>query len=430
MSDDYAAAREAALAKLGEGEAEAAFHEFRWAIWYRRDERVPPERLSDALGVLARIVVAMGHRDLADLCARVSADVQDPDALYELGYQLLEVGLAGVAATVLRQCLDVVPGSEQVLSELVASLERLLLYDDARALLAAHPRLVEESFLIRYLYAYDAAMSGELATTRELAPGLQPTDDTQRFMAARIDQILDRAARLDGVSTLDRHDLRGWHYVLTGGVVLHRSTHGFDDAMRGRYAWLQDSAALIRLGLERLRGALAAWEVAPPCVYAPPGRDHEIVAAAASRLLDVPVAPWPAVGVPAPGLVVAYDLAQVAWKDLERLVERRAGQLVFAHASQWTEDGAVAPDLTTLLHQSVVPPWGARLTVSGRADPDPRDVEVIAAELVAAAPLDGDELAHDDPAGLDALVRAAGAPPVGRRERLWAGSPVPSNRFF
>ena len=98
------------------------------------------------------------------------------------------------------------------------------------------------------------------------------------------------------------------------------------------------------------------------------------------------------------------------------------------------EDGAIAPDVTTLLHQSVVPPWGAQLVVGPdgeprRAEADPRPVEAIAADVIAAAPLAGDDLAADDLAGLAALVAAAGAPDVGRRERLWGGSPVPSNRF-
>lgn len=435
---DYAARRDAALGRLADGDADGAFHEFRWSLWYRSGEHIEPERLAEALGVLARIVVAMGHRELAELCARVSTDVQDPDALYELGYQLIEIGLPAIAVTVLRRCLDVVPGSEQVITELVAALERMLLYPDARVILAAHPRLVEDSFLCRYLYAYDSAMSGDLTTTRALAPGLTPTDDTQRFMAARITQILERAERAALVTSLDDRDLRGWHYVLTGGLLLHRSAHGFDDAMRGRYAWLQDNHAQVRTGLDRLRVTLARWEVTPLCVYAPPGRDHEIVAEAAARMLGVERVPWPAVGIPAPGLVVAYDLAQVPWRDLERLVERRAGQVLFAHASLWTEDGPVAPDVTTLLYQSLVPPWGARLMVDGApgagparpAPPDDRPVEAIADEVLAASGLGGDDLAHDDLVGLDALITAAGPPGPGRRERLWAGSPVSSNRFL
>jgi hypothetical protein len=310
---------------------------------------------------------------------------------------------------VLARALALAPGSEPIVTELVAALERALLYREARDVLAAHPALVASSFLCRYLYAYDSAMSGDLATTRALAPGLVPADETQTFMAARIAQLLARADRIAAVAPLDDRDLRGWHYVITGGVLLHRSPYGFDEPMRGRFAWLQDSADRIRTGIDRLCAALAAWGVTPPCVYAPPGHEHDIVAEVVSARLEVPRAPWPAVGVPAPGLVVAYDLDRVEWKDLERLVERRPGQFLFAHAASWTEDGPVAPDVVTLLHQHLVAPT------------------LTAAEVSGAPPIVADDT--DDLAGLDALVAAAGVPPPARRERLWAGSPVPSNRF-
>jgi hypothetical protein len=107
--------------------------------------------------------------------------------------------------------------------------------------------------------------------------------------------------------------------------------------------------------------------------------------------------------------VVAYDLDRVEWKDLERLVERRPDQILYAHAASWTEDGPVAPDLVTLLHQHLVAP------------------PLTAEEISAAPPIVADHT--DDLAGLDALVAAVGAPAPARRERLWAGSPVLSNRF-
>jgi hypothetical protein len=416
---EYDLRRAEALHRLAEGDPERAFDHFRWALWYRPGEPVEPARLSDALGVLARIVVAMGHRELAEACARASAG-GGADALYEVGYELIETGLPAIAATVLVRCLELAPGTEAVVTELVAALERLLLYGEAKRLLAAHPALIESSFLCRYLYAYDAAMSGELALTRELAPGLQPADETQAFMAARITALLARADRMRGVTSLDDRDLRGWHHVVTGGVLLHRSAHGFDAGMNGRFAWLQDSASRLRTGVDRLAAVLAAWGETPPCVYAPPGRDHEVLGEVVAALLGVPRVPWPVVGVPAPGLVVAYDLAQVERRELERLVERRPGQIFYAHAAGWTEDGPVAPDILMLLHQSLVAPW---------PDDDGRAVEILAAEVLTAAPLEPDEIAHDDLAGLDTLVATAGAPVPARRERLWAGSPVPSNRF-
>ena len=106
----------------------------------------------------------------------------------------------------------------------------------------------------------------------------------------------------------------------------------------------------ILAGLERLAPLVRALDI--PCIYAPPGPDHETVAAAASALLGLPVMPWPAIGVPAPGLVVAFNLDHIEPPALSRLAERRADQIFYAHAAGWTKDAAVAPDVTTLVAES------------------------------------------------------------------------------
>ena len=54
--------------------------------------------------------------------------------------------------------------------------------------------------------------------------------------------MLARAGTARAVTSLDRQDLRGWHYVLTGGVLASLSPYGFD-AMTGRWAYLSDSVA-------------------------------------------------------------------------------------------------------------------------------------------------------------------------------------------
>ncbi len=433
--DAYAIDRAAALAALAAGDADAAFQRFRWQLWYPAARGLPAARLADALGVLGQILVGIELGAVATAAARASADIHDPDALYELGYALIDAGLPAIAAVVLGRCLEVVPGSLDVVTELSAALERCLAYADAQALLAAHPALIEQSFLCRYLYAYNAAMAGDLATTRGQLHGLVPTDDAQILLRDRIAGFLDRAARVDGVCPLDARDLRGWHYVLTGGVLGHQSPYGFEQPMRGRYAWLQDSLPRVRTGIDRLIATLAVWGVTVPCVYAPPGRDHAILAEAIALALGVEVAPWPAVGVPAPGLVAIYDLGQLDPKDAERLVTRRAGQIVYAHACPWTRDVAIAPEVTTLLHQTLAAPWGPQVVVDGatgeaRDQPaDARAVEVLAAALVASPPLADDELVADDLPTWSALVAAAGPPSPGRRERMWAGSPVRSSKF-
>ena len=431
----FAAVRRAAVDALDAGDPREAFERLRKSLWYPWGRRLSPDELADGLAVLGRIVEAMEHPELAAAAARAAADIHDPDALYDLGYQLIDAGLPPIAAVVLARCLEVVPGSEQIVTELVSALERTLAYRDAKALLEAHPALVESSFMCRYLLAYNAAMAGDLAATRAHAPLLVPTDDGQQYLADRIASILARADRLAGVARLDGADLRGWHQVLTGGVLTHLSPYGFDEPMHGRYAWLQDSPGRVRTGVDRLVLVLRAWGIEVPCVYAPPRRDDEIVAHIAAAALGVPVVPWPAIGVPAPGLVVVYDLGTLEGRDVDRLAERRPDQILYAHATPWTEDGPIAPEVTTLLHQSITPPWGERLVVepdtgaARRAGADLRDAEAIAAEVAAAAPLEAEEVACDDLDGLLALVRSAGPPEPARRERMWAGSPVPSNRF-
>jgi hypothetical protein len=221
--------------------------------------------------------------------------------------------------------------------------------------------------------------------------------------------------------------------VLTGGLVLHQSPYGFDEPMHGRYAWLADSLPRVATGLDRLATLVAP--LALPCVYAPPGRDHEILAHAASQRLGIPVAPWPAVGVPAPGLIVMYDLAGLPGGDIARLIQRRPDQIVFAHASPWTTDSPVAPDVTTLLYQTIVPPWGAHAIIDpdtrkiSEAAPDDRTALAIATTLAASPGLDKTELVADEPTRWEALVARAWPPEPGPRSRLWAGGPVASSRF-
>lgn len=429
----YASARAAALTALHEGDAEGAWRHLRAHVSYPR--LVPVADLEDALTVLPSIFVALGARALAERTAEASLAPADPERLYALGYQLIEDGLPPLAVTVLARGVELAPDSEALVTELVAALESQLAYRDAARVLAARPALVDGSFLCRYLLAFDSIMSGDLATAREVMPRLVPAEHAQERMAARVQAMLARADRATAHAPLGDRDLRAWHEVITGGLLLHRSPYGFDAPMHGRYAWLQDSWALVRHGLERLRDVLRAWGWEPPCVYAPPGREHEAMAAAAATILGVPQAPWPAVGAPAPGLVVAYDLATVAPRELERLAQRRRDQVLHAHVTIWTEDAPVAAETTTLLAQRVVPPWERQLSIdpaTGEAREsaeDPRDADALAAEILAAPPPSDDATACDDVPGLLDLARVAGMPEPGPRERCWAGSPVPSNRF-
>ncbi|MEO8701195.1 MAG: hypothetical protein ABI867_14185 [Kofleriaceae bacterium] len=428
--DDEAAAIERLIA---EGDDHTAFGKLRARLGWPAGKTVITAELPRWLGLVAELAVRRGADPLAELASAAVRDPDSPDRLYDLGYALIDAGAPGIAASILWRCLALVGESEEVVCELVSALESALAYHDALAVLAEHPQLQTRSFLCRYLYAFNGAMAGRLEVTREALPGLAPDSPEAEVMAGNIAAIVARADRVAGAAPLDDRDLRGWHYVLSGGLLTHQSPYGFDEPMHGRYAWLADSLPRIATGLDRL--IALARPLALPCVYAPPGRGHEIVALAAAKKLGIPLAPWPAIGVPAPGLVVLHDLADLSAPDIQRLAQRRPDQIVFAHASPWTLDSPIAPDVTTLLYQTLVAPWGQITEIDPEtrevrsSSPDIRTPDVIADEILASTGLDAGELEADHPARWDALVEVAWPPAPGPRSRLWAGGPVSSSRF-
>ena len=413
-------------ALIAAGDHRAAFDRLQVGLGWPGGKAIPAAELPRWLELLAELAIRRGAEPLAEVTGAVVRDPDSPDRLYDLGYALIDAGVPAIAAAVLWRCLALVGDSEEVVCELVSALESALAYHDAAAVLEEHAALRARSFLCRYLYAFNAAMAGRLEITRAVLAQLVPDSEETAALQATIRGICERADRVAGACPLDAHDLRGWHYVLTGGLVLHQSPYGFDDPMHGRYAWLADSLPRVATGLDRLAQLVAP--LALPCVYAPPGRGHEIVAHAAGQRLGLPVAPWPAVGVPAPGLIVMYDLAELPSADLGRLIQRRPGQIVFAHASPWTTDSPLAPDVTTLLYQTIVPPWGAHAIVDpethqvSEAAPDDRPAMVIAAELAGSAGLDDTELGADQPTRWAALVARTWPPEPGTR----SGGPVSS----
>jgi len=411
----------AAIASLiADGEDREAFTRLRSRLGWPRGKQLTD--LTGWLDLLAQLAATRGVSQVVDLSRAAVLDPDSPDKLFALGYALIDSGAASIAASVLWRCLQLVGDSEEVVCELVSALESALAYNDAFAILEEHASLRGRSFICEYLYAFNAAMTGRLDITRNELARLVPDSEETESMRATITAIIERADRVAGVCSLDTRDLRGWHYVLTGSVLQHQSPYGFDEPMHGRYAWLRDSIERIATGLLRFAPLVRGTE----CVYAPPiplahplsVSSHEILGRALARMLGVPFVPWPAVGVPAPGVIVLYDLTELPPDDVTRLLQRRPGQVLYAHASPWTQDFPIAPDVTTVLYQSLVAPWDGTTSV-----------DTIINQITTSAGLEADETAADELVRLTALVQKAWPPLPGQRSRLWAGGPVPSNRF-
>lgn len=373
----------------------------------------------------------------------------DSEALYDAGYALYEQRLYDIAATLLARAHRLAPGSPTLVTELAANLEALLLHGPAAAALRASG-LVDTDATCGYLYGYNALLSGDVEAARPVAAALRALEDPSlSYMGAALGGMVARADALRGASPLDSDDLAGWHLVINGAVLLHLSPRGYaaepsaaPAPMRGRYGYVADSYALLREGIDRLAVALGAARIAVPRVFALPDRGSRIVALAAAEILGAPCEDFAAGGDDRPGLVVAYDLDR-SGAALERLREHRPGQVLFAHASCWTDPFPYAPDVTTYLCQSNVAPWDA-----GRSAVDPETgavhqlaedeapVAELAAKIVAAT---GDHRSMSTTEQIVTLVTAvhgvAGEAAAGLyrtdgpRLRQRVGSPVVSHRF-
>lgn len=437
----YQEIRADARGLLDAGEPQAAFQALRPALSHPGSFDATGD-FADALGLLAEVSMGLGVDPLVPHCRRAAAEPDDVDALHDLGFELIEVGLDDVAATVLARANQLAPGTHRVVTELVHALETEQRHPEACQVLRGSG-LVEADGLCRYLLAFNLLMCGELDEPAALLPGLRELLPPERAaMGDRIAGMLARAAALGDRSALDAGDLRGWHMVISGGLLTHLSPYG-SEVMRGRYAFVQDSAALLLEGARRLGAALDAAGMVPPEVLYLPSRSSEIAARVVAAQLGLPATPLDPTNPGRPGLVVSYDLREEEGEALVAMHPHRAGQVLFAHATSWTDPSPYTPDVTTFLYQSNVAPWGEQL----RVDPETREVAATApstasAAEAAAALLEearGAPAELEDLPALEALVQGtvalgpADAPGMlrteGPRRKLFLGGPVRSNRF-
>lgn len=136
--------------------------------------------------------------------------------------------------------------------------------------------------------------------------------------------MLARADVASAVTPLGLRDLRGWHHVLTGGILGGLSPWRFDAGMTGRRGYLADSPGNRAGALARLRLVLEAAGTAPVAVALLPDRSSRILGTAAATLLGLPATDFDP-GEPARhSLVIAYDLTATdpaAAAALHRFVE-------------------------------------------------------------------------------------------------------------
>lgn len=392
-------------------------------------------RLTSVLEIFARISEHFASAEQVDT-ARAAAR-HDPEALYNLGSSLLGENLGDIALIAFLRVNDLVPREAVVIGGIAQALENLGQSRQACDTLRGVPELLDVDFFLRYLLAFNGIMAGDLADALQSMEMLgEPSDPDETAMAARVGDMLARANAIRDICALDGKDLRGWHYVLTGGILTHLSPYGFDDGMNGRYAFTQDSHARCKEGLLRLKAVLDAWGNTPDRIISAGDRGSSILAAAAAELFDLPLEPF---GDPRrAGLIVAYDPMEVPDEFYGPLSECMPGQMLYCHAARWTEPAPYTPDIVTLLYQTNMAPWGERMQIdpeshgSETVPPDTRPAEEVAADILGATPDDEDMADIGDLARIAAAMKdkSAAFQSSGERSPIWYQGPVKSSRFL
>jgi hypothetical protein len=409
-----------------------------------RGEELPLGQVAPLVAECAR---QSGFDDLAQAAAAVAGDgVQNAGVLYDYGYACVERGASYLAVRPLARALELAPDSAEVLGELVQVLEIEGRHARAVAVLEEHEPAM--GWVNRFQYVYNALMAGRLDQAAAGFGRLPVPEDAQWFPAReKVRRMLARAGAVRAVTPLGDQDLRGWHYVLTGGILGALSPHGFDAGMTGRWAYVSDSVEACAAALARLRLILDAAGAAPRSVALLPDRSSRITGLAAAELLGLPAADFDPGQPAADALVVAYDLTATDQDAVAALRERAPGQVLFERATCWTSPPRAAADISGLLGQQTVPPWGARARrrddgTVGEGPADDRPEGEVAAQLAGTAPEPGEGDGDTPPDPDEALRRFAEAvsgPRARERDGGWLGGvreyirdagPVPSSRFL
>src|SRR5690606_15178934 len=192
--------------------------------------------------------------ELGAQVAAVAVAPDEPTGLFEAAYALYEQRLYPIAATLLARANRLVPGTADIVTELCANFEAMMAYDAARQTLEASG-LPGLDPMCTYLHCCCGIMGCDVEPARSRAGDLARLggDELLVSLRATLEGMVARADAVGRAVPLHERELSGWQAVIDGSILLHESPHGFDAGMNGRYAFVADSASLMREGLDRLR---------------------------------------------------------------------------------------------------------------------------------------------------------------------------------
>lgn len=444
-SRDYRKVRRDVEDALQRGDVLSAWRLWQPIVGHPATELSDKYLWNDAFVLLAEIAFyVLQDEEAARQIAFVAQNREHVAALRTVATEMTERNAPAVGATLLAQALRLAPQDDELRLQFCDVLFRCRKYSGAAALLRGTP-LLERDLRAHYLFALNQMMIGRLERveaillkSRELAS--HQSDDEARIVVEFLEGLVERGRVVEDRTPLDERDLRGWHWVLNGAVLLHLSMVGREE-MNGRYAWIQDSYSLCRSGLESIGALMQQWGMQIPRVFGTADRGSSMLGHAAAQYFGVPFVEWSSESVDSPGLIVVYDLDEIDPALLESLSVHRPGQILWSHASSWFNPLPFAPDVTTFLYEVVEPPWRTRAVDPGDPSGPLQIVEDegspvdLAQKILVAEPHEPpDEITRllDFASAIGGLSGHHGAGALRKEEKrrpYFADSPVHSNSF-
>lgn len=335
--------------------------------------------LRDALLQTAEVTRRLGAAEESTLFSRVAADPDESQALYDLGYLLVESGLPHAGRPYLERCAELQPGHPLVRYEL--SYARFMGGDYRGAMELIDRLLVDdalagpEKFAAGLLRVECLLYSGDRERARDAFEAID-VRDADRDGEQRLDAVallLGRAAALGRPAA----DARDWHFLEQGGIVLHTG----EDHPEAWVPSVASPAYLARL-LLTLVEILDELGRTPRSVRTI-GQAIAPLSRVLARIVDADVAPLGEPGVE-PTLLMAREPSEIA-PHTAGLRDMDGSEDLFVLTLDPRRDHVIAPEIVGQFAADLRLPWEPEGTEAGRPPADPirseREIERELTEL-------------------------------------------------
>lgn len=289
--------------------------------------------------------------------------------LEAFSFELVQHGLYHAAIPIIKRGLKFEPEHAGLLFELANVYEELRQYDQARAQLLSATRLLEESFMARYLVVFYSIMIGDMTSAKEWYNGLikilsydvSDYRETYENLYSALEIILERTETLSVLFPFNDGSLFEWNAAINGNILLHSSKEGME-VMNGRYAWLQEPPHLLFNCIAQLKSLLEHLKVKPQRLIALPDHDSNVLAFTAAKVFNCPVVTLSEETKSFPGLIVCYHSELISDAIKEQISEAHESQIFWCHSVDWTKD-SIAPDFISYFAQYTCAPWAVQKVI-------------------------------------------------------------------